>query len=476
MKKILLLLVLFTSMLSAQNIPSFIEGKVLSKTSFWQNKNIYTRNVIQTDNGNRTIITKGGIIGLNAEVVSDSPTLQVGQRGKFKIQNDNLLSVENIITESSLSVTSISPTSVPAGVGQTVTITGTNFGARNIVQFANADYGGALYTNALDSAIISWTDTEIVIKVPDFAGTGIIKVLNLNGDTFESPILTVPYANINLGYDIGEGEVDYQTHHVNLNGNGGLTWQYNNAFSNDARLDFADVLLKWACESKMNWEMGNDTAVDVIALDGVSVVRFSTSGEMSLGTLGVCTSRFQGCFEDGVIKWYVVELDIIFNIDQNWSYGDIPVNGFSSFKTVALHEIGHGRQLGHVIDNNKVMHFALAAGIVKLTLTPSDIDGGLAVQTRSTAGSVCVQDILEDFNCSLSIVKFDTNDFKIYPNPATTKLVINGDFDKILLIDMRGVILTTTTANEIPLNYAKGLYLLKVEKGNQSIVKKIIIN
>ena len=474
MKKILVLLMLFTSMLTAQNISEFIEGKVLSKTSFWENKNIFTRNVIQTDNGNRVVITRGGVVGLNAEVVSDSPILIVGQKGRFKVIGDTLIDIELISNQSqkSLDVTNITPTSVAAGEGESVTITGVGFGAQNIVQFPNANYGGALHGNVLESQIVSWSDTEIVVEVPSFAGSGIAKVITLGGETFETAPIEVRFASNNLSYDIGEGDVEYPSRHINLNGDGGITWRYNVAFPEIARVDFEESLLTWACDTDMNWKTGEDTDIDVIANDGVNVVLFS---QLGAGTLGFCTSRFQGCFEDGVIKWYISELDIVFNVNMLWSYGDTPVGGQINFKTVATHEIGHGRQLGHVIDNTKIMHYSLGSGIAKINLHPTDIEGGNRIQSRSII-AVCGNDPMVDFICDpLNVVDFETKDFKLYPNPATTKLVINGDFDELTLMDIRGTILLRTNTKEIKLNYQTGLYLLKIQKENNIITKKIII-
>lgn len=475
MKKLLLLLLLIPTLLIGQNNPNFIEGKVLSKTSFWQNGNIFTRNMIQTDNGVKPIITRGGIIGLQAEVVSDSPTLKVGSEGRFYMEDDMLLSVESTTVASSLSITSISPTTAPAGEYEVITITGINFGAQNIVRFPDADYGGALFSDALDSQILSWTDTEIQVEVPSFAGTGPIRVVTTGGEIYESPVLTVPFATQALEYDAGSGPQEYQTHHVDINGNGGITWQYNDAVSQIARDDFDAALQTWGCETKINWDIGTDSSVNTITNDGTSIILFSDT--VGAGTLGVCTSRFSGCFEDGTIKWYVTELDIIFNANTAWSYGDIPVANQISFKTVATHELGHGRQLGHVIDTNKIMHYSLGANEVNIVLTPDDIAGGMTVHNRSTAAPVCGAPLIADYqNCTLSVVDLDEKDYKIYPIPVRSTLNILGDFDTVKIYDIQGRFLDEFKQNIIPIKYSSGIYLVKVELDNKNLLKRIVVN
>jgi hypothetical protein len=57
--------------------------------------------------------------------------------------------------------------------------------------------------------------------------------------------------------------------------------------------------------------------------------------------------------------WRVSELDLQFSTDYTWWYGSGTCPGGSfTFESTALHELGHCHGLGHVVDVNKVMHYA----------------------------------------------------------------------------------------------------------------------
>ncbi|WP_010520725.1 T9SS type A sorting domain-containing protein [Aquimarina agarivorans] len=194
-----------------------IEGKVLEKRCYRdaQTHHIYTANIIEVykDFYNSstseliTIITKGGTLGFEMEMVTPSLQLSVGDTGTFFLQDtemkldgleanravfkvfsglqgfykydralnsvknpfytfssiDNnfyttLVSLTNKKPKvlktlnktaqkklSSVAITSFNPTMVRAGIGQTVQINGTDFGTRiGAVAFENADLGGGL--------------------------------------------------------------------------------------------------------------------------------------------------------------------------------------------------------------------------------------------------------------------------------------------------------------------------------------------
>jgi hypothetical protein len=83
-----------------QSSSQIIEGKVLSKTSFWDNNqhNIYTVNTIevykvfkgQTLTETLEVITPGGRVGLDSEVVTPSLTLNAGEIGVFMLLDNNI--------------------------------------------------------------------------------------------------------------------------------------------------------------------------------------------------------------------------------------------------------------------------------------------------------------------------------------------------------------------------------------------------
>ena len=104
-----------------------------------------------------------------------------------------------------LVINGFSPSTVSAGTKSQVTISGSGFGTSGKVAFPNSNDGGTTYINALDSQIVSWSDTEIVVEVPADAGTGKIRILDdipLSYDTATD--LTVSYAELNVEYDLDD--------------------------------------------------------------------------------------------------------------------------------------------------------------------------------------------------------------------------------------------------------------------------------
>jgi DNA processing protein len=134
------------------------------------------------------------------------------------------------------------PTSITAGTKSVLTINGSGFGAtKGSVSFSDADEGGTEFYEALDTQVLTWTDTQITVEVPSRAGTGIIRVTDSsNGFDDSNDILTVSYSEINIisnqapqGPNAGL-DVAYQTRHVNDDGSGGYTWQMYTGFDTNA--------------------------------------------------------------------------------------------------------------------------------------------------------------------------------------------------------------------------------------------------
>ena len=117
-------------------------------------------------------------------------------------------------------ITDFSPTTITAGTGSVLTINGSGFGATQgsgTVRFRNADDGGATVITPLASQYVSWSSTQIQVRVPQNAGTGTIQVVQ--GPTFTSATpLTVTFAHLNVDFDPGTGTEAYGTDHVNDNG------------------------------------------------------------------------------------------------------------------------------------------------------------------------------------------------------------------------------------------------------------------
>lgn len=317
-------------------------------------------------------------------------------------------------------ITSFSVDTISAGTQSVLTITGSNFGIirdQGKVEFVDPNYGdGRFFEPAYPSTYKSWSNSKIEIYMPSRSGTGKVRVTNTNNEsTTSSDEINVTYAHSNVGYQ-GTTGIDsgyYMLAHINDNGKGGYTWQFNSKFSknNSAVNSFLRAAENWRCQTLMNWNLGDDTNTDAIARDNVNVVRFTKFGD---NKLGVCYSWYNGCFNSGNVHWYVSELDIEFDSTRNWYYGvGSPGKSQFDFETVATHELGHGHQLGHVIDNTKIMHYSLGAGDRNVTLSAGDLEGGQFVHDRSVTGIPCGPGDFTSINASDCNITRPRADFAI---------------------------------------------------------------
>ncbi|GAA4008534.1 hypothetical protein GCM10022408_20860 [Hymenobacter fastidiosus] len=295
-------------------------------------------------------------------------------------------------------ITSFTPQALTAGTGSVLTINGSNFGAtpgRSRVSFPNADNGGSTYLSANPTDYVLWSETQIQVRVPSLivggavgagtgntAGTGIFRVTNNTDETGDSPTaLTVVYALINTL--AGGGDTPNRPRLINDDGQGGYTLQYSPSFTSraGAPASFGRALTTWACATRLRREVSATAAAEATASDGSNVVRFGSAGEVPSGVLGVTNAYYSGCGINGEVFFSLVEMDYTFNTGTNWQFGPALATGAQfDFETVALHELGHGTQLTHLIDNAAVMNFAVPPAVNKRTLDPdSDIAGGTDV-------------------------------------------------------------------------------------------------
>lgn len=313
-----------------------------------------------------------------------------------------------------VSISGFSPTTITAGTGTTITITGSGFGSTQgagTVGFKNADDGGATYITPLASQYLSWSNTQIVVEVPSGAGTGTIQVTQ-GSTTTSSSTLTVSYAHLNVEFDPGSGTIAYQTDHIDDNGSGGYTWQMNPGFDGNAsaKAAFLRAFDSWRCTTGINWTIGANTSINDAVSDGTNVICFDNTSPLSAGILGVCYSYWSGCASGPNIVWYVNELDIIFDEGSNispltWQYGpSLPSGSEYDFESVAVHELGHGHQLGHVIAPGQIMHYSLANGTSNRSLSANDISGANYVQSKSIVANICGPGAMVNYTCGAAPV------------------------------------------------------------------------
>ncbi|MBO9562416.1 MAG: T9SS type A sorting domain-containing protein [Niastella sp.] len=308
-------------------------------------------------------------------------------------------------------ISGFTPTTIAAGTDAILTISGSNFGAvkgTGFVEFRNANSASAsAFVQPLLTDYISWTDTEIQVRVPSVsisgpsAGTGVVRVTNSDPATGTSAgTVTIPYSYTNIP-DTDNPGVDEPTSeipsHVDWAGTGGYTFQMETSFAANtaASNSFKRAMHTWTCKTGMNWTVGAVTTVNTVSSEGINVVRFDVGSELPAGVLGRCTSWYAGCGAASPYIWVVAELDVVFDGARPWQYGPAdPVAGEIDFESVAVHELGHGHQLNHIISPGAVMHFAIAAGAKSRVLGAGDITGGNVVMARA----------LNDFGCMPPII------------------------------------------------------------------------
>ncbi|WP_170172751.1 T9SS type A sorting domain-containing protein [Hymenobacter rigui] len=409
-----------------------------------------------------SVVTAGGTVGLRREEVSNEPGFSLGEQGIFMLQPNpvqsanyrltagpqgliryNLATVTaadpfrryasitqevypaleqvvgraytaihpNSTLETRLSqsarpgatagITGFSPATVTAGTGTVLTISGSGFGASqgtSTVGFANANNGGSSSVTPLAVDYLSWSDSEIRVRVPAAstgnagpAGTGKVEVTVGGSATLSTDVLTVNYALSNVLYQ----DAAYQVAMVGNNGAGGYTLTYNENFAANtaAKASFERALTTWRNGVGANRIIApTTTAINSnVANDNVNVVSFDDATELSAGVLGVTYSYYSGCISGGTVSWILTGTDYIFDGERNWQFGPAaPTGGQFDFESVVLHEQGHGIQLGHIIKPGAVMHYAIAANTQNRVLnTTTEVGGGNAEIDFSLAALRC---------------------------------------------------------------------------------------
>ena len=295
-------------------------------------------------------------------------------------------------------ISSIIPGVINAGVGNEVTINGSGFGTQgngSSIALPNADNGGRSYATVSNDDILWWSNSQIRFRVRDGFGTGRVIVTTSNGQSITSvPNLTINYSIINYTTFGSNGRTVQSADWYNRNGAGGYTFTFNQSFNNNlfAVEAFKRALESWRCNTLCNLNINtNPTGATCHADDGINLISFDNNCGSWEGVLAVTFNRVSGCTQNGQTFLQVREFDILFGSRWNWNYGPgASLIGQTDFETVALHEIGHALQHGHVIDNSRVMHFAISSGSDKRTLdNQSAIAGARWVLDRSNIRNLC---------------------------------------------------------------------------------------
>jgi hypothetical protein len=224
----------------------------------------------------------------------------------------------------------------------------------------------------------------------------------------------------------------------------------------------------------------------------LNIIRFDQGEELPNNVLGVCYSYYSACREG---QWYIAEYDIVFDDDANWEYG--PANAVTpkfDFESVAFHELGHGLQLGHVINPQDVMHYAIAPGTQQREPIQNDIDCAKLVlsQSKALCDYAAMKQITADVCDDSYFAYFESKPPRIYPIPLETGSInityfLTDDQEiNIDLIDLTGKRVMeimsgfqkkgehTITKDLSSQTLATGVYILRSHINNTDYTSKMI--
>lgn len=314
---------------------------------------------------------------------------------------------EPVVTNNVLGITSFSPASVAAGATENaalnlLTINGTDFGnatgnAAILFDDANNGTGGTAFVVAYnDPLMVSWTTTQIQVRVPSRAGTGTFQVRDELGATTNSPsALNVMYSILSSTFTFsGPVLVTKQSNLMNDNGSGGYTVVYSTSTAgggvdlntSPVKATFQRALNTWKEIKGLNVTEGGTTVIQVVNPgDGSNTIMFDNTNTgnapLAAGVLGVCYSFNSTC--GSTVAYRKTEFDIVIR-NNGVSSGSTtfengpchPSTSNIDMEAVLLHELGHALNLGHINDSyegsflpninpGKIMHYAVLNGVAR---------------------------------------------------------------------------------------------------------------
>lgn len=248
-----------------------------------------------------------------------------------------------------------------------------------MVRFRNADDGGNTTIDALETNIVSWTDTEIKIKVPGGAGTGAVEVETSEGISSSYPGLKITHNYFSLEHAFdgfrGGKEFEYPIHHIGAHTptdnaqtsignfeNGSYVFNYHTDFKNNAAAvdAFKSGFESIVCNAGSKFTISDETTEAKMADDNINSISFDTTEE---GVLGFASTRFDGYLIDlSTLYVYLYDIDYVFNEDISWDFDGDAIFFEYDFYAVVRHETGHAAGLGHVINVAEIMHYAIGSG------------------------------------------------------------------------------------------------------------------
>jgi hypothetical protein len=262
-------------------------------------------------------------------------------------------------------ISGITPSSASAGTNSMITITGDNFGQPTGTPYfyykSNEYYG-------CSSCVTSWTDSDVMVKVPIFtasdsypasAGSGPVYLMSSAGVKSDSFPFSVTFSYGGIKWMGASPIVEFK---VNPNGDDALR---------QAVQDAADT---WNAVSnkRFSFKYAGPTSTAKTSMNKINEIIWAN---LPPGVIGQASMLSFG--------GYIRECDIKFNILYRWSTNATTPKDAMDVHTIALHELGHwlslrdlyGNVSGYPTDTAKVMYGYGGNGTQKRNLTTDDSFG-----------------------------------------------------------------------------------------------------
>lgn len=334
------------------------------------------------------------------------------------------------------SITNFTPTHVHAGAhldaaNNVLTINGTGFGTASGsagITFDDADDGGGGNFTALipynSSLVTSWSNTQIVVKVPANAGTGDFRIYDNTGTLSATGTgLIVDYAVMTDSFNATDGYQEINM--MNTNGTGGYNLAYStstagsgiNMLTSSALGAVQRALVTHREIGGMNFKDSTGATINTTTSQAVSsaapnVITYdnSNTGQTQLpdGVLGVCFTWYGRCgsIGSGIRRtgFDILLYNAAYTGTNNTPFTTGPCAPAETstsdldLETVVFHELGHGSNQNHVIDDYQyagggyvavnpasVMHYNLLNGVRRISYDNALLTG---VQYARTAKAV----------------------------------------------------------------------------------------
>lgn len=329
--------------LVVQDLPAFTPGE---------------QAVLFLDEENRVIggwqgklaIERGVISTLGIRIDELARRIESGQSLDAATTDDASVDMLSLATSSVLTpaITGVSPLGANAGIGETVTITGRDFGTvAGTVHFQRGD--SLDVAEVVEAGVVSWADTRIVVTVPQKAAL-FVRVTASSGA-----------ASSNFAYQTGFSASGRRwlripvSYHINENAAGMV--------GEGAAIQRA--ISTWSnAGSEFGLAYGGPSIKTGFFLDGENTASFAP---LVGGSLAMNSYWMRGT--------EIIESDIVFNsVDYQWAnYGTSRV---IDVETVAVHELGHTVGLDDQYkDSPEVM--AAYSGTERRMLTQAEINGAI---------------------------------------------------------------------------------------------------